>query len=193
MPNANGLALRPPMRCLRLGGTPQTSAPAALQAVDPVENAGGPLTSRGCEPLAMAAKHRGRLGVGHKQAWRGFHPQEWQLASLHQHSLPSGRYLTWAGLSQAGSHQLCGWRTYSITSSARARREGGIVRPSAFAIVRLIANSYFVGAWTGRLAGFSPLRMRSPGEQDRTRLLGYRAVPSPYSCFNGAITSPSAA
>src|SRR5215467_3616654 len=68
MPNANGLALRPPMRCLRLGGTPQTSAPAALQAVDPVENAGGPLTSRGCEPLAMAAKHRGRLGVGHEQA-----------------------------------------------------------------------------------------------------------------------------
>ena len=33
----------------------------------------------------------------------------------------------------------------------------------------------------------------TPGEQDRTRLLGYRAVPSPSSCFNGAITSPSAA
>ena len=31
------------------------------------------------------------------------------------------------------------------------------------------------------------------GEQDTTRLLGYTAVPSPSSCFNGAITSPSAA
>ena len=34
-------------------------------------------------------------------------------------------------------------------------------RPSAFAVLRLITNSYFVGACTGRSAGFSPLRMRS--------------------------------
>jgi hippurate hydrolase len=33
----------------------------------------------------------------------------------------------------------------------------------------------------------------TPGEKDRTRLLGYRTVPSPSPCFNGAITSPSAA
>jgi transposase len=32
--------------------------------------------------------------------------------------------------------------------------------PSAFAVLRLITNSYLVGACTGRSAGFSPLRMR---------------------------------
>src|SRR5262245_9326890 len=50
---------------------------------------------------------------------------------------------------------------HSITSSARASTAGGISRPSAFAVFRLITSSYFVGACTGRSAGFSPLRMRS--------------------------------
>jgi hypothetical protein len=50
---------------------------------------------------------------------------------------------------------------YSITSSARASNVGGISRPSAFAVLRLMVSSYFVGACTGRSAGFSPLRMRS--------------------------------
>src|SRR6516164_6802829 len=50
---------------------------------------------------------------------------------------------------------------HSITSSARARSDGGTVRPSAFAVLRLIVRSYLVGACTGRSAGFSPLRMRS--------------------------------
>jgi regulatory GntR family protein len=34
---------------------------------------------------------------------------------------------------------------YSITSSARARRDGGTSRPSALAVLRLIASSNFVG------------------------------------------------
>src|SRR5262249_29688465 len=50
---------------------------------------------------------------------------------------------------------------HSITSSARASSDGGTVRPSAFAVLRLIVRSYLVGACTGRSAGFSPLRMRS--------------------------------
>src|SRR5438876_11219176 len=50
---------------------------------------------------------------------------------------------------------------YSITSLARARSDGGTSRPSALAVLRLITSSYLVGAWTGRSAGFSPLRMRS--------------------------------
>src|SRR5262249_29082720 len=50
---------------------------------------------------------------------------------------------------------------HSITSSARASTVAGISRPSAFAVLRLITNSYLVGACTGRSAGFSPLRMRS--------------------------------
>src|SRR5258708_7101450 len=52
-------------------------------------------------------------------------------------------------------------RLYSITSSARASSEGGTVRPSALAVLRLMTSSYFTGAWTGRSPGFSPLRMRS--------------------------------
>jgi hypothetical protein len=50
---------------------------------------------------------------------------------------------------------------HSINSSARASSVGGTSRPSAFAVLRLITSSYFVGACTGRSAGFSPLRMRS--------------------------------
>jgi len=51
--------------------------------------------------------------------------------------------------------------TYSITSSARASSAGGTVRPRAFAVLRLIANSYLVGACTGKSAGFSLFRIRS--------------------------------
>src|SRR5262245_5264873 len=50
---------------------------------------------------------------------------------------------------------------HSITSSARASSIGGISRPSAFAVLRLINVWYLVGACTGRSAAFSPLRMRS--------------------------------
>ena len=50
---------------------------------------------------------------------------------------------------------------YSITWSARASSAGGTVRPSALAVLRLIASSYLVGACTGKLAGASPLRIRS--------------------------------
>src|SRR6516225_2193332 len=49
---------------------------------------------------------------------------------------------------------------HSITSSARASSEGGTVRPRAFAVLRFIASSYFVGACTGRSAGFSPFKIR---------------------------------
>ena len=49
--------------------------------------------------------------------------------------------------------------TYSITSSARPSTDGGIVSPSAFAVLRLMTNSNFVGCSTGRSAGFAPLRI----------------------------------
>ena len=49
---------------------------------------------------------------------------------------------------------------HSITSSARASSVGGISRPIALAVLRLIASSYFVGCISGRFAGFSPLRVR---------------------------------
>src|SRR3974390_3249711 len=56
---------------------------------------------------------------------------------------------------------------HSMTSSARASSVGGTVRPSALAVLRLITSSYWVGCWTGRLAGFSPLRIRSTYAAER--------------------------
>src|SRR6516164_6103743 len=50
---------------------------------------------------------------------------------------------------------------HSITSSARANTLGGTSKPSALAVLMLSTVSYFVGAFTGRSAGFSPFRMRS--------------------------------
>src|SRR6516165_1099060 len=46
---------------------------------------------------------------------------------------------------------------HSMTSSARARIDGGTVRPSAFAVLRLTTSSKVAACWTGRSAGFSPL------------------------------------
>src|SRR6516162_3977645 len=45
---------------------------------------------------------------------------------------------------------------HSITSSARASSMGGMARPSALAVVRLMMRSNLVGCSTGRLAGFAP-------------------------------------
>src|SRR5262249_13870254 len=50
---------------------------------------------------------------------------------------------------------------HSITSSARASSDGGTSRPSALAVLRLIAYSNLVGACTGRSAALAPRRMRS--------------------------------
>src|SRR6516162_9195934 len=52
------------------------------------------------------------------------------------------------------------WR-YSITSSAVASRDGGTVRPSVLAVLRLTKSANFVGSWTGSSAGLAPFRIRS--------------------------------
>ena len=50
---------------------------------------------------------------------------------------------------------------YRITSSAWKRSVGGIVRPSAWAVLRLMTSSNFIGRSTGRSPGLAPFRMRS--------------------------------
>jgi hypothetical protein len=50
---------------------------------------------------------------------------------------------------------------YSITSSARCWRDRGTSSSSAFAVLRLMTNSYVVGNWTGRSAGFAPFKIWS--------------------------------
>src|SRR6516225_3414657 len=50
-------------------------------------------------------------------------------------------------------------RDHSITSSAIASSLSGTVRPSAFAVLRLITSSNRVGCTTGSSAGLAPLRI----------------------------------
>src|SRR5262249_16208771 len=52
-------------------------------------------------------------------------------------------------------------RNHSITSSARATIVGGMVRPSARAVCRLMTNSNLVGCWTGKWDGSAPLSILS--------------------------------
>ena len=56
---------------------------------------------------------------------------------------------------------------HSITSSARARSEGGIVRPSALAVLKLMTNSSLVGNSTGKSLAFAPLNIWSKYQADR--------------------------
>jgi hypothetical protein len=48
-----------------------------------------------------------------------------------------------------------------ITSVAWKRRVGGIVRPRASAVLRLMTSSKRIGRSMGSSAGFAPLRIRS--------------------------------
>src|SRR3974390_421958 len=50
---------------------------------------------------------------------------------------------------------------HAIPSSAVTSSDGGIVSPSALAVLRLIMSSYLVGCWTGNSVGLVPLRIRS--------------------------------
>ena len=50
---------------------------------------------------------------------------------------------------------------YSMTRSARAKSEGGIVRPRVLAVLRLMNSSNLVGRSTGRSPGLMPLRILS--------------------------------
>jgi len=50
---------------------------------------------------------------------------------------------------------------HSITSSAAISSGSGIVRPSPFAVLRLMTNSNLVGCSTGRSLGFAPRKILS--------------------------------
>jgi hypothetical protein len=72
---------------------------------------------------------------------------------------------TWARLdcplsANSGLMNCSKQHLYSITSSARPISVLGTLMPNAFAVLRLMSSSTFVTCWTGRSAGFSPLRMR---------------------------------
>jgi hypothetical protein len=79
-----------------------------------------------------------------------------------------------SGVSLAGQHVKCtqselalhssgplGEPGHWITWSARAKSNGGTVRPSALAVRTLITNSNVVGCVTGSSAGFAPFKILS--------------------------------
>src|SRR5262249_59504463 len=63
--------------------------------------------------------------------------------------------------SRARNSRSSGPPLHSITSSARASSEGGMVRPRALAGLRLIRSSNLEGCSTGRSPGFVPLKILS--------------------------------
>ena len=73
--------------------------------------------------------------LGHKRTW-----------AVHQPMSANCQSRTYA------LHQL------SINSSARSSTVGGIVRPSALAVLKLITSSNLVGCSTGMSPGFEPLK-----------------------------------
>src|SRR5262249_21319535 len=104
----------------------------------------------GIEKLVVEHRlERGEIAAPHGCVALVFEGEDFLVAAHRQTSLA------------VSSHASSLLRLHSITSSARASTVAGTSRPSAFAVLRLITNSYLVGACTGRSAGFSPLRMRS--------------------------------
>src|SRR6516162_5459406 len=63
--------------------------------------------------------------------------------------------------SRAAEQRDEGAALHSITSSACCRNGSGMVRPSAFAVLRLTISSNLVGSWTGKSPALAPLRIRS--------------------------------
>ena len=65
------------------------------------------------------------------------------------------------------TEELAAWAIRSLWS-ARSSTDGGIVRPSAFAVLRLITNSNLVGCSTGRVGGRSALEDLIPNAPARS-------------------------
>src|SRR6516225_8816170 len=77
--------------------------------------------------------------------------------------------------------------SHSITSSARSRNGSGIVSPSAFAVVRLMMRSNFVGCSTGMSLGFVPRRIlstNSAARRYRSGMLGPKDIRPPASTYS---------
>jgi hypothetical protein len=151
---------------------------------DLVHERGDGRVERGCkqypDELDCAKRRRGVKGVGGQHAARslpqqgapehsfGFSTVIWGTdAALlgvcigrHQDAVVRGQGVNPLVVRAFGSSFVPSRSRYSITRSAVANSGSGMVRPSALAVLRLIANSTFVICSTGRSVGFSPLRMR---------------------------------
>src|SRR5262249_13440844 len=71
-----------------------------------------------------------------------------------------------------GDLSRCSKQTYSITLSARSRKDSGIVRPRTLAVLRLMTSSNFVGCSTGKSAGLPPSRILATKSAVRRNISG---------------------
>ena len=113
---------------------------------------------RGQIPIAPAAPplpHRPRFRA---LALFGRRPPE----RVERFVLPAAENLHTSGCEQSQQTTL-----YSITSSARSRKDSGIASLRALAVVRSMTSSNLVGCSTGRSAGFAPLRILSTYSAER--------------------------
>jgi hypothetical protein len=172
--NGTGLAKRQaagPLPAARFSTRPRNGQAARTANAIPTNEA----PARTGSPFCLVEQGYGVCGARDERAHAA---QQQQLVDQLVHDvLPrSGSGKTTTGSRNFGSAMTCGpgaslrshtagctaeRRAHSITSSARASSVAGTSSPSALAVLRLMTNSYLVGACTGRSAGFSPLRMRS--------------------------------
>src|SRR5213594_2771047 len=84
------------------------------------------------------------------------------------------RRLFGQALASCGVYSQCVPHAYWITSSARRSSDGGIVIPRAWAVLRLMTSSNFMGCSTGKSAGLAPFRILStyvaPRRHESSRL-----------------------
>ena len=100
---------------------------------------------------------------GERQGGRG-PEQRHELATFHSietHTASCEPEPAIAGYRNGWDHRSSKRYLYSITSSAPTKSLSGTVRPSAFAVLRLMNRSNLVGCSTGRSDGCAPLRILS--------------------------------
>ena len=122
--------------------------------------------------LELAPEKTRHLAVGRyarAHAYRrGEKPQEFTFLGMtflvSDHGGTKGAHLTTVGRTADPAHIAVGASVvaaHRITSSAKNKNVGGIVIPSASAVLRLMTSSNFVGCSTGNAARVAPFRMRS--------------------------------
>jgi hypothetical protein len=110
--------------------------------------------------FAMHSAKKELLALAERQICR-HHCEERSDEAILAHVCLGVHYRLKSDIAPNPENAKTGGHFHSIISSAAVSSVPGISRPSAFAVLRLLANSNFVAPWTGRSAGFSPLRMRS--------------------------------
>ena len=83
------------------------------------------------------------------------------LLFLHERPATASTSGTYALQKPMSDKAKSGHCIYSITLSARARSDDGIVTPSVFAVFKLTTRSNLVACSTGRSPALAPFKMRS--------------------------------